>query len=253
MRKTTARPKEKAPSTSSKSISTSRVLLHGGGFLGEHFADAFDLRADSLELLFNIFVAAVDVVDAVDDGFAVGDQGGEDERSRGAEIAGQDGGGAEGSLAADDGAATFDFYVGSHADQFLSVHETVFENIFGDDRRAFGLREQGHELGLAVGGEAGMLFGGHIGGGERIVAHDADGIGGEFGLDADFVKFAEERAQVRGIASGDVEIASGHGAGDDEGSGLDAVGNDAVFRAFQFRHTHNANRRRAGAFDFGSH
>ena len=56
-----------------------------------------------------------------------------------------------------------------------------------------------------------------------------------------------------GIASGDVEVAAGHGAGDDEGSGLDAVGNDAVLRTFQFAYTLDANCGRARAFDFRSH
>ena len=92
------------------------LLLHGGGFFGEHFSDALDLRADSFELFFDVFVATVDVVDAVDDGFAVGDESGEDERGGGAEVAGQDGGGAERSFAADYGAAAFDFNVCAHAD-----------------------------------------------------------------------------------------------------------------------------------------
>ena len=50
--------------------------LHRGGFLGEHFADAADLGADSLQLLLDVLVATVDVIDAVDDGLAVGDQRG---------------------------------------------------------------------------------------------------------------------------------------------------------------------------------
>ena len=60
--------------------------LRGGGFLGEHFSDALDLRADAFQLFFNVLVAAVDVVDTIDDGFAVGNQSGNDERGGGAEI-----------------------------------------------------------------------------------------------------------------------------------------------------------------------
>ena len=205
------------------------------------------------QFFFDVFVAAVDVVDAVDDGLAVGDEGGEDERGGGAQVAGEDGGGAERSFAADDGAAAFDFDVCAHADQFLGVHEAVLENIFGDDRSAFGLRGQRHELRLHVGGESGKFFGGHVGGGEGIVAHDADGIGGGFGFDADFLQFAEHGAEVSGIASGDVEVAAGHGAGDEERAGFDAVGNDAVLRAFQFAYALHADGGCAGAFDFGSH
>ena len=52
-----------------------RKSLYSGGFFGEHFADAFDLGADGAEFFFDVFVAAIDVVDAVDDGLAIGDQG----------------------------------------------------------------------------------------------------------------------------------------------------------------------------------
>jgi len=46
----------------------------------EDVAHAADLGAYSAELFFEVFVAAVEVVDAVEDGFAIGDQGSEDER-----------------------------------------------------------------------------------------------------------------------------------------------------------------------------
>ena len=228
-------------------------LLHRSRLLGEHLSDALDLGADGAELFFDVFVAAVYVVDAVDDGFAVGDQGGEDEGGGGAQVAGEHGGGAELSFAADHGAVALDFNVRTHADQFLSVHEAVLENIFGDDRRAFGLRGQRHELGLHVGGKSGKFFGGHIRGGEGIVAHHAHGVGGRLGLDSDFLEFAEDRAEVSGIASGDVEVAAGHGSGDKKCAGFDAVGNDAVLRAFQFAHAFHADGCSAGAFNLRSH
>jgi hypothetical protein len=41
--------------------------------LREHVADAADLGANSFQFFFDLFVASVDVVDAVDDGLAVGD------------------------------------------------------------------------------------------------------------------------------------------------------------------------------------
>ncbi len=49
-------------------------LLSGRG-------DAFDAGADGAELFFDALVAAIDVVDAVDPGGVVGDQGGENERA----------------------------------------------------------------------------------------------------------------------------------------------------------------------------
>ena len=66
-------------------------------------------------------------------------------------------------------------------------------------------------------------------------------------------KLAEQRAEVRGIASGNVEIAAGHRAGDDERAGFDAVGNDAVPRAFQFADAFHADGGGARAFDLRAH
>jgi hypothetical protein len=42
--------------------------------LRQDFADPPHLRADAFQLLFDVFVAAINVVDAVDDRLAVGDQ-----------------------------------------------------------------------------------------------------------------------------------------------------------------------------------
>src|ERR1019366_9518752 len=115
--------------------------LGGGcGSFGEDVAHAADFGAHSFQFFFDVLVAAVQVIDAVDDGLAVRDQGGEHERGGGAQVRGEDGGGAERSSAADDGAAAFDLDVRAHADQFLRVHKAVLKNVFRDDRRAFGLR-----------------------------------------------------------------------------------------------------------------
>src|SRR6476660_58878 len=54
-----------------------RALRHNAGHrraLGEYLADAANLRAHAFELFFNALISAINVVDAVDDGFAVGDQ-----------------------------------------------------------------------------------------------------------------------------------------------------------------------------------
>ncbi len=58
---------------------------------------------------------------------------------------------------------------------------------------------------------------------------------------------------MRGIAGGDVEVAAGERAGDDEGAGLDAVGNDAVARAVKFFDAADAQGRGARAFNVGAH
>ena len=45
--------------------------------LREHFADALDLCAQPTELFFDSLITAVDVIDAIDDGFPVSDQRGQ--------------------------------------------------------------------------------------------------------------------------------------------------------------------------------
>jgi hypothetical protein len=52
----------------------------GSGFLGKDFTDASDLCSDGAQLLFDVFIAAIDVVHAIDDGFAIGDQGSQYQR-----------------------------------------------------------------------------------------------------------------------------------------------------------------------------
>ena len=133
----------------------------------EDVAHAADLGAYAAEFFFEALVAAVEVVDAVEDGFAVGDQGSEDEGGGGAQVGAHDGGGLEVGLAADGGGAAVDGDVGAHAVKLLNVHEAVLEDVFGDGGGAFGLGGEGHVLGLHVGGEAGVLFGGDVGCDER--------------------------------------------------------------------------------------
>src|SRR5690348_17541720 len=55
------------------------------------------------------------------------------------------------------------------------------------------------------------------------------------------------------LAAGYIEVAAGEHGGNNEGAGLDAVGNNAVPGAMQFFHSLNANGGGAGAFDFGAH
>ena len=76
--------------------------------------------------------------------------------------------------AADGGGLAIDLDVGAHAHQFLHMHEAILEDVFRDQADAFGLRGEGHVLGLHVGGEAGILLGGDVGGAELAVGADAD-------------------------------------------------------------------------------
>jgi hypothetical protein len=168
-----------------------RDLFRGslGLFFAEDVSHAADLGAYAAELLFKVLVATVEVVDAVEDGLAVGDEGGQDERGGGAEVGAHDGGGLELGFAADGGGTAGDGDVGAHADELLDVHEAVFEDVFGDGAGAFGLGAEGHELGLHVGGEAGILLCGDVGRFEVAAGADADVVDADVDLDAALLEF----------------------------------------------------------------
>ena len=59
-------------------------------FFAEDVAHAVNLGADAAQLFFDALVAAVHVIDAVENGFAIGDEGRQDERGGGAEIGAHD-------------------------------------------------------------------------------------------------------------------------------------------------------------------
>ena len=99
---------------------------------------------------------------------------------------------------------------------------------------AFGLGGQRHVLRLHVGGEAGVLFGGDVGGAQLAVGAHAHRIGAEnIDAGAGLFQLGDDRAQMRRIAVGHDQVAAGDGAGDQKCSRLDAVGIDAVARAMQ--------------------
>src|SRR6266852_6026234 len=93
------------------------VSCWGCSSVGEDIAYTPDFGAHGFQLFFDVLVAAVQVIDAVDDGLAIGDERCEHERGGGAQVGSEDGGSTERSYAADDGAAAFDLDVGPHADQ----------------------------------------------------------------------------------------------------------------------------------------
>ena len=55
-------------------------LAAGAVSFGQHLANTADLRAYAFEFSFNVFVTAVNVVNAVNNGFAIRHQGGKDQR-----------------------------------------------------------------------------------------------------------------------------------------------------------------------------
>src|SRR6267142_132518 len=173
-------------------VADSGFVCWSGARLGAWGMDAGDVGAYALQLFYYAFVAAIDVVDAVDDGFAAGDQGGEDQAGAGAEVGGLHGGAGKLGGAADYGPAAIDGDVGAHADHFAGMEVAVLENGFGDDGSSFGL-----------GGEAGIFLGGDVGGDKFFCRPDTERrFIKNVGMDSRLLQLGNDRAQMIGGAVG---------------------------------------------------
>ncbi len=99
-------------------------------------ADAFDFGAAMAELVLEALKTAVEVVDAVDHGFAAGREAGDDQRDRGAQISRHHLRALEGGNTGDGGGLAFDADVGAEAGELGDMHEAVLEDGLADVRDA---------------------------------------------------------------------------------------------------------------------
>jgi len=79
------------------------------------------------------------------------------------------------------------------------------------------------------------------------------GVRFDHGLHTGFFELLQDCGQVLGITSLDVEIATRESTRDDEGSGLDAVGNNTMFGAAKFGHAFDLDGGGTCSFNFRSH
>ena len=133
------------------------------------------------------------------------------------------------------------------------MHEAVFEDVFGDGGCAFGLGGEGHELGLHIGREAGVFFGGDVSCFELATAADADVVGADVDAYAALLEFGDECAEVFGFAGIDVEVSAGDGSREEEGASLDAVGVDAVTGTVEPGYALDADGGCSCALNFSAH
>src|SRR5262249_48076766 len=158
-----------------------------------------------------VLEAAVEVVDAVDDGLAARRQTGDDQAGRGAQVGGHDLGAAEFGNPLYAGFAAADRDLGPKAPQFRHVHEAVLEDGLANNAFGVGQGHQGHEVGLQVGGETGIDIGGDVDGLEAALAA-LDGHGGvaarHFAAGLDQL-VEQDRNQLRPHL-GQADLAAGH-------------------------------------------
>ena len=94
---------------------------------------ADDVGADAAQFFFQFFVAAVQMVDPVDDGFTFGNKAGQNQGKRSSQVGCHDLGAVQLFDAADNcRSMAVNIDVGAHPHQFGNVHEAVFKNGFGN-------------------------------------------------------------------------------------------------------------------------
>ena len=196
------------------------------------------------------FIAAVEVVDAFDDGFAAGDQACHDEAGGGAQVGCHDDGAGEFFHAFDEGGVAFGGDVRAHAVEFGNVHEAVFKDGFDDAAVAFGNGVHRHKLRLHVGREAGVFGSADVYRFRSLLHVDGNPVVARFDDGAGFDEFVQNDFHGFGGGFAQDNFAAGHGDGAEEGTGFDAVGNDAVFAAVQLFHAFDGHGGSTDAADF---
>src|SRR5688572_28039568 len=120
---------------------------------------ALDIGAARFQLFLEQLEAAVEMIDTMERGLALGGKVRDDERHRGPEIGRHHLGAGQLFDAADLGRIAVEMDVGAEACKLLHMHEAVLEDRLADDGGALGLGGQRHELGLEIGGEARIRLG----------------------------------------------------------------------------------------------
>src|SRR5690625_4260215 len=110
-----------------------------------------DLGPAGAELLLHPLITAIQMVDAADNGLALGCQPRKDQADRGAEIRRHHRRSPQARDALDHRRAAMDLDIRPHAGQFRHMHETVLEDVLMDAAGADSEREKRHDLGLKVG------------------------------------------------------------------------------------------------------
>src|SRR5262249_39087179 len=101
-------------------------------------AQPLDRRPTCRELVLDPLEAAVEMVDAVDHGLALGGETGDDQRHRGAEVGRHHLGAPEPVDAGDGGDLAIEMDVSAEPGELLHVHEAILEDGLADLRDAVG-------------------------------------------------------------------------------------------------------------------
>ncbi len=224
-----------------------------------------DMCAQGVEAAFDVFVAAVYLLDVVYGGGALGAHGGKEHGNTGADIGAHKACGLQGDamiMADDNGAVRIaEDDLGAHVYEAVNEEQPALEHLLVDEDAAFALGGYDQHHGQKVRGEAGPggIGKGHDGTvqeGLNLVAfllRDKDIVPSLLQVYAKAAEGVRDDAEVvvRYVLDGDAAAADGGHA--DEGAHLDHVRQDLVLGAAQTLYAVDAEEVGAYAVDEGAH
>src|SRR5690606_8728091 len=124
----------------------------------------------------------------------------------------------------DDGGIAFDLDMRAHAVHFVDVHEAVLEDRLDHRASAFGNGVERDELRLHVCRERRVRSGTQVDGFRPLAVHvQLDPVFAGVDVGAGFLELFQYRFEDGRVGVLDLDAATGHGSGDQIGTGLDTV------------------------------
>src|SRR5438132_3785085 len=198
--------------------------------------DSCDVRAQTLELAHDFLVAAIEVINILENGGPPGGEGGHDERRTRADVGNGDRPAMQHAGAGHDRAAALHNDIRPQLAKFWHVLEAVFEHGLGYMAPALRLRHQADEGRLQVGRKSRMRPGGHVDRLQVAIALHPQAVRPVLYLDAGRSQLEDHGAKVGGLEVFEYALPTGRRNSERVGSRLDVVRDHSVRGAAQLGH-----------------
>src|SRR5262249_43290368 len=217
-------------------------------------ADAFNDRAAAHEFFLEPLKAAIEMIDAVDHGLALGCKGGNHKRHRGTEVSRHHRRALEAIDALNRCGLTVKLNARAKARKLLHMHEAVFEDRLRDTGRPFGSRHQCHQLRLQIGGKSRKWRSGHLDWRKPpSIPHNPNSFVGRRDRRACQAHHIQCGLKQFGARVLQKHIAARHRDGHGVSAGLDPIRQNRMSCAVQLRYAFNHNTRGAGPRNLCTH
>lgn len=211
-----------------------------------------DIGSQKLQFRFQLFIAAIEMLNFEDCGGAVGSEGSDDQGCAGAEVGGADGASVQLGNPADNCRSVFSHDGCTEAIEFVNVLKAFRKHAVGNRAGSLSDGEQGCHLRLEIGRDSGEGFGSEALGKECGCALDEESISRVADVGTDAAKPLEEIEQLCDGRVEDADAAASGCGGDGECGCFDAIRKDRVISGGQLFDTVNLNDSRLGKFDAGT-